>query len=140
MSDLRDNYGYLVMRKVLTEHQIESHGISGDTPDTCRCGERVLPLWANASIIEEARDAAFAAHQATMISVYEDMDGDSLTVVPSALIENIGHHLDSFDVATSKITSAYHLMHLNDSVSDLKSFHPGYDSNTGTLPYEREDV
>lgn len=38
------------------------------------------------------------------------------------------------------VNRAHHLVELQNAVSDLATFHPGYDVDTGTMQYEREDL
>ena len=59
--------------------------------------------------------------------------------VPAELIEDIKYHLNRFDESKSRANAGHHLIELFNKVGDLTSWHPGYDADTGTLPYERED-
>lgn len=55
-------------------------------------------------------------------------------------IEEVAYRFDMLTQPNSSLVNqAHHLMKLADAVGDLKSWHPGYDANKGTLPYERED-
>lgn len=59
--------------------------------------------------------------------------------VPADLIESIDYFLTSFDKSRTHTNAGYNLIELFNAVSELKSWHPGYDIDTGTLPYEREE-
>ena len=64
---------------------------------------------------------------------------DVMVEVPAELIEDIKYHLNRFDESKSRANAGHHLIELFNKVGDLTSWHPGYDADTGTLPYERED-
>jgi hypothetical protein len=66
-------------------------------------------------------------------------DDDLLVTVPADLIEDIHYHLTCFDKATSQTNAGHHLIELWNKVGDLTSWHPGFDANSGTLPWERGD-
>lgn len=59
--------------------------------------------------------------------------------VPEELIEDIQYHLQMYNTTNSKANAGYHLIELFNRVGDLSSYHSGYDINTGTLPWEREN-
>ncbi len=42
--------------------------------------------------------------------------------------------------SSDMVNEAHHLLKLAEAMGDLRSYHPGYDPNTGMLPYEREDL
>jgi hypothetical protein len=65
--------------------------------------------------------------------------GDKVVEIPEGLIEDIQYHLYCFNVSQSrdKANAGYHLIELFNKVSDLSSYHTGYDEHTGTLPWER---
>lgn len=46
---------------------------------------------------------------------------------------------NTFMDTTTPIGQARVLMHLQDAISDLRTFLPGWDYETGTLPWERDD-
>lgn len=55
-------------------------------------------------------------------------------------IEEVYYHFQCYTQANSDLVNrAHHLMELQNAVGDLASFHPGYDIDSGTMPYERED-
>lgn len=56
-------------------------------------------------------------------------------------IEEVAYRFAMFTQPNSDMVNrAHHLMKLAEAVSDLKSWHPEYDADKGTLPYEREDA
>lgn len=55
------------------------------------------------------------------------------------LIEEIDYNFESYSSARDLVTQAHYLTKLRDNVSDLKTWHAGYDLRTGTLPWERSD-
>lgn len=65
---------------------------------------------------------------------YEDM-----VAIPQDLIEDIHYHLSRYDSSTSRTNAGFHLTQLSDKISDLKTWHPTFDVNTGTIAYEREN-
>ncbi|QIG57806.1 hypothetical protein SEA_PAULODIABOLI_71 [Microbacterium phage PauloDiaboli] len=55
-------------------------------------------------------------------------------------IEEVVYRFRAYTQPSSDlVNSAHHLVELANAVSDLASYHAGYDIETGTLPYERED-
>lgn len=50
------------IEQVLARHQRAGMGLSGNSPDTCTCGERVYPDKGEPEI-SLRRDVAFASHQ-----------------------------------------------------------------------------
>lgn len=62
---------------ILAKHQRHELGMSSGSPDTCACGEKVMPdpetLAADGTArnITDRRDEAFAAHQAEMLKPRE---------------------------------------------------------------------
>lgn len=54
-------------------------------------------------------------------------------------IEEVYYQFNRLTSANDVLTQASALMDLNNAISDLVSWHPGYDINSGTLPYEREE-
>lgn len=59
--------------------------------------------------------------------------------VPAELIADIKYHLTCYNTTKSRTNAGYHLTELFNKVHDLATWHPGYEYETGTLPYERED-
>ncbi len=65
----------MTLLEILTAHQKASTGMSGNTPDVCKCGERVAPDWPKSFVRgeivhyspSEGRDKAFALHQLAQI-------------------------------------------------------------------------
>jgi len=66
-------------------------------------------------------------------------DEDKMVAVPESLIEDIHYHLHRYDTEKSKASAGHHLSELFNRVSDLTSWHSGFDVDTGTMPWERED-
>lgn len=64
---------------------------------------------------------------------------EKMVSVPESLIEEIYYHLNCYDSSSYRSNAAYHLNELQNKVSDLSTWHSGYDVDTGTMPYERED-
>lgn len=62
---------------ILAKHQRRELGMSSGSPDTCACGEKVMPdpealaVDGTARNITDRRDEAFAAHQAEMLKPRE---------------------------------------------------------------------
>lgn len=67
------------------------------------------------------------------------INADTMVEVPAELIEEIQYHLHMYDNSKSKANAGHHLVELFNRVGDLSTYHPGYDENAGTLPWERED-
>jgi hypothetical protein len=59
-------------REILAKHQRRATGMTGNSPDTCACGERIFPAptkgWDDYSDIMDRRDEALAAHQASVLA------------------------------------------------------------------------
>lgn len=55
-------------------------------------------------------------------------------------IESAAAAWDCLSNASSPIDAAFAMTRLNDAMSDLVTWHPEYDSETHTLPFEREEV
>lgn len=64
---------------------------------------------------------------------------DKMVEVPEDLIEDIQYHLYMYNKATDRANAGHHLIELFNKVGDLSTWHSGYDTNSGTLPWERED-
>ena len=69
----------------------------------------------------------------------EQQSAEKDVTVPASLVEDIHYHLSRYDGATSKTDAGRHLANLWSAVHDLTSWHPGYDINSGTMPWERDD-
>jgi hypothetical protein len=65
---------------------------------------------------------------------------DAEVSIPQSLIEDIDYHLTCYNRSTDKANAGHHLIELFNKVSDLSTYHSGYDHRTGTLPWEREDI
>lgn len=66
-------------------------------------------------------------------------DEDKRAPVPETLIEDIDYRLQSYDKSASRSNAGHHLIELQNLVSQLKTWHSGYQYESGTLPWERED-
>lgn len=64
---------------------------------------------------------------------------DKTATIPEELIEEIQYRLFMYNRTTDKANEGHHLIELFNHVSDLSTYHSGYDDRTGTLPWERED-
>lgn len=64
---------------------------------------------------------------------------DDGIVVPKELLVEIVYHYQCMAGATRPDNQAHHLIELSNKVSDLKSWFDDYDSNSGTVGFERED-
>lgn len=69
----------------------------------------------------------------------------SMTLNPEPLpgslesLENVVYLFDLYARAENLAAQAAYLVELSNAVDDLRSFHPGYDLDTGTMPWDRED-
>lgn len=54
-------------------------------------------------------------------------------------LEEVVYRYEQFAEAASPSRAASALVALGDAISDLKSFHPGWDFETGTMPWDREE-
>lgn len=54
-------------------------------------------------------------------------------------LDEVLYWFDVYSQATTPKDQANSFVILSSAVSDLKSWHPGYDVYSGTLPWERED-
>lgn len=61
--------------------------------------------------------------------------------IPGSLesLENVVYYFDLYARAESVADQAGYLIELSNAVDDLRSFHPGYDLDSGTMPWEREE-
>ena len=64
---------------------------------------------------------------------------DKMVEIPEGLIEDIHYHLSRYDDTKSRANAGHHLIELFNKVGDLTTWHSGYDSESGTLPWQRED-
>lgn len=64
---------------------------------------------------------------------------EKMVEIPEELIEDIHYHLNRYDSTDSRVNAGYHLSELFNKVGDLTSWHSGYDINSGTMPWERQD-
>jgi len=64
---------------------------------------------------------------------------DEEKLVPISLIEDISWHFQCYCKSKDLRARADHLTKLSNDISDLQTYHPGYDYNSGTMPWERED-
>lgn len=56
-----------------------------------------------------------------------------------ACAEEVVYHFQCWARTTDKGNEAHHLIELFNRISDLKSWDPTYDYETGTVAWERED-
>ena len=54
-------------------------------------------------------------------------------------LEEVQYHFQCYVTTKDELNKAYHLIELSNRMGDLSTYHPGYDLDTGTLPWERED-
>lgn len=59
--------------------------------------------------------------------------------VPEELIEEIHYRLTCYDNSATRSNAGHHLNELFNDVSQLITWHSGYDYNSGTMPWQRED-
>jgi hypothetical protein len=64
---------------------------------------------------------------------------DKMVEIPENIIEEIHYHLTAYDDTRSRANAAFHLIELFNHVSDLSSYHSGYDDKSGTMPWQRDD-
>ena len=55
------------------------------------------------------------------------------------LIEEVAYRFDCYYKAPTPMAQAHQLRRLADAVSDLKTWHKGFDVGSGTMPADRED-
>ena len=60
--------------------------------------------------------------------------GDALDAVADVL-----YRYDQFVDATTELNRATRLVDLNNAVDDLRSWHPGFDADTDTMPWDRNE-
>lgn len=70
-----------------------------------------------------------------------DMTDESTELLPGALdaAENVLYYIDQLRDAKTLGEQADAFVALQNAASDLKSFHPEFDLNSGTMPWDRED-
>lgn len=56
------------------------------------------------------------------------------------VIEDVVYHFQMYAQENSTLENrAYHLIELGNKVHDLKTYHPGYNADNGTMPWDREE-
>lgn len=55
-------------------------------------------------------------------------------------VDNVVYQAQMLTGANRLDTAAHYLIELSNALGDLKTWMPGYDDRTGTLPWEREEV
>lgn len=86
------------MVEVIAAHQKRSMGMSGDSPDTCKCRVKVYPADGE-TYIEERRDTAFAAHVAEELAKagygkLPEVQGElNIPAVFGRIVEDRDYHL-----------------------------------------------
>ncbi|UVG35109.1 hypothetical protein SEA_CECE_58 [Microbacterium phage Cece] len=70
-----------------------------------------------------------------------DMTDESTELLPGALdaAEYVLYHIDQLRDAKTLGEQADAFVALQNAAADLKSFHPEFDANNGTMPWDRED-
>ncbi len=53
--------------------------------------------------------------------------------------EEVMYQWHLFSKATTPVLAANYLVELSNAMSDLQTYHPGWDYKTGTMPWERDD-
>jgi hypothetical protein len=71
-------------------------------------------------------------------TVYIDTRADGFN--PLEAIEKVHYHFTCFTTTGDRMNSAYHLLELGDAISNLITWHPGYSTDHGTMPWQREDA
>lgn len=69
---------------------------------------------------------------------------ESVTQIPdpgwfTECADSVAQAWHTYRDATDPISQACALVALNDRISDLRTYLPGYDYETGTLPWERDE-
>lgn len=64
---------------------------------------------------------------------------DNTAWVPEELIEDIHYHLNRYNESKTRSGAGHHLIELFNKVNDLTTWHSGFDVETGTMPWQRED-
>lgn len=68
-----------------------------------------------------------------------DFTDDEDAAVPLDLIADIAYSWWQWQRATHPLERAQPLIDLSNRLSDLRSYHPRWDIETGTMPWEREE-
>lgn len=55
------------------------------------------------------------------------------------LVEDLSFEFACYVASANESLKAVHLSGIKECISDLKTWHPGFDLGTGTLPWEREE-
>ena len=55
-------------------------------------------------------------------------------------LEEVHHQWQTYREATDPVTQAHRLTQVDAAISDLATYHPSYDLDTGTLGWERDDA
>lgn len=71
---------------------------------------------------------------------YDEEMAVRVPVTVGALEEVIYHFQMYVRDGGSLINRAHHLVELQNAVGDLSSYHPGYNVDNGTMPWEREGM
>lgn len=69
----------------------------------------------------------------------DELDTDEKWKVVEGLIEEVHYRLECVDSSSNLSNRAHHWIELQNAMSDLITWHSGYDVNSGTLPWQRED-
>lgn len=64
---------------------------------------------------------------------------DKQVEIPESIIEDIQYRLHMYNRATDKTNEGHHLIELFNHVSDLASYHTGYNDKNGMLPWEYDE-
>ena len=54
-------------------------------------------------------------------------------------ITNIHYHWHMYLGSTDRLNAAHHMMELDNAIGDITTWHRGYDYETGTMEWQRED-
>jgi hypothetical protein len=68
-------------------------------------------------------------------------DSDTRDTLPGSLdaLTEVLYSWDRYTSADNPLSQAKWLIHLQDNLSDLRSFHPDWEWETGTMPWDREE-
>lgn len=68
-------------------------------------------------------------------------DTPETETLPGSLdaLESVIYHFDRYLQAVNLQRQAEYLVELGDAMDDLRTYHPGYDVRSGTMPWDRED-
>jgi len=73
------------------------------------------------------------------MALVKEYDYDDGLAAPVGLIEDIIYKFDQYANTATELERARLLLSLNDNITSLKTWHPGYDYDYGTMPWERDD-